>query len=333
MRIRFEGLSLLAAACLLGTIPARAVPITYIVQTTASGTLNGVPFTSAGLTVALSGDTSGIVSLNPATQNFSLANPGAATLVISGLGAAAFTDTMAAVSTLNTPFDGLYAAGILDTTQDTMVALAEVQGYNLAASLSFSGMGGLGNGGGTQNTFPTTGGALIFARQQPPITVAASFSAILTTSLTNQGGPIVAPVVLTETTPLGQVNGTISGNNAQDYYSFYWNGGAFAASASITNALAGTSFQFSAGAAGSCNSIGSQTLNAGDGYSGTIGAGNLAPGQYCIGLTENGTTDPNYAITFNTPLTAPEPGTFLLFSAGVAVMVAVGGIRTRKSRN
>src|SRR5579875_2119533 len=103
MRIRFGGLNLLAAACLLGVFPARAVPITYIVQTTASGTLNGVAFTNAGLTVTLSGDTSGIVSLNPATQDFSLGNPGAATLVISGLGAAAFTDQMAAVSTLNTP--------------------------------------------------------------------------------------------------------------------------------------------------------------------------------------------------------------------------------------
>src|SRR5579885_2317637 len=113
MRIRFGGLNLLAAACLLGVFPARAVPITYIVQTTASGTLNGVAFTNAGLTVTLSGDTSGIVSLNPATQDFSLGNPGAATLVISGLGAAAFTDTMAAVSTLHTPFAGLSAAGTL----------------------------------------------------------------------------------------------------------------------------------------------------------------------------------------------------------------------------
>src|SRR5579875_3524536 len=315
MRIRFGGLNLLAAACLLGVFPARAVPITYIVQTTASGTLNGVAFTNAGLTVTLSGDTSGIVSLNPATQDFSLGNPGAATLVISGLGAAAYT------------------AGIVDTTQSTLVAFAEAQGYDLASPLSFSGMGGLGNGGGTQNTFPTTGGDLIFTRQQPPVLVGASFSAILTTTLTDQGGPISAPVVLTETTPLGQVNGTISGTNAQDYYSFYWGGGAFAASASITNAVAGTSFQFSAGAGGSCNSIGSQTLNAGDGYSGTIGAGNLAAGQYCIGLTENGTTDPNYAITFDTPLSTPEPGTFLLFSAGAAALAAARGLRLRKFRS
>ena len=85
-------LGLLAFACSLGVFQAEADPITYIVTTTASGTLGGTSFMNAGFTATLTGDTSGIVP-GPAGY-LSLVNPGAATVIISGVGAAAFTDSM-----------------------------------------------------------------------------------------------------------------------------------------------------------------------------------------------------------------------------------------------
>lgn len=334
MKRLVTAVALLAAACSLTSFPVAAGPITYVVQTTASGSLDGVSFTNAPITVTLVGDTSGIVSLNPATQNFSLANPGTATLVISGVGGAVLTDPMYAVSTLNTPFDGGYGVGIIDPSVAMLVDGIDpsLQGYNLATPLNYSGGGGVGNGGGAQNTFPTSEGNLIFTRQQPPISVPTSVDAILTNSLTEEGGMTSAPVYLLSGGPIGEVSGTISGSGAEDYYSFYWNGGMFAATASVTNAVAGTSFVFSGGTVGSCN-LTSQTLNAGDNFSGTISSDNLAPGLYCIGLTEDGVADPDYSITFDTPLTTPEPGTFVLFSCGVAAIAIARRVKGYISRS
>ena len=67
----------------------------------------------------------------------------------------------------------------------------------------------------------------------------------------------------------------------------------------------------------------SETLNSGDGFSGTISSGNLAPGQYCIGLDANSPDDPNFSLIFNTPVGGvPEPSTFFLFSAGIGLIGA-----------
>jgi hypothetical protein len=281
----YRQLGFLVVAGSLGWFHADAGAITYILTTTASGTLGGTPFTNAGLTVTLAGDTAGIVTLNPAVDFFSLANPGSATVIVSGVGAATLEGLTVAVSTLNTPFNGVYAMGIeVPSVAGLVYAIGpQLQGYNLADPLSFSGGGGLGNGGGTVNIFPTTAGNLIFVRQQPPISVGATATAILTNSLSGyQGGSTSAPVYLIGNSPVGAVSGTISGVGSEDYYLFNWGGGVFAATASVTGASAGASYLFSAGAAGSCNSVGSQILNSGDSFSGII-SGNLAPGHYCIG--------------------------------------------------
>ena len=237
---------------------------------------------------------------------------------------------MVAVSTYDGNLNGMDAAFIVDNAPGNGTGLVGTAGsvfygYNLASSLGpIVSLGGVWNGGGAGNAFPTSDGILEFASVQPPALVSSTFTAVTTQNLTGyQGGTTSAPVFLAGGSPIGEVSGTISGQGAQDYYSFYWGGGAFAATASVTGASSGASYLFSAGVAGTCSSVGNDTLNNGDGFSGTISAGNLAAGQYCIGLDANNPNDPNFALTFDTPVSgAPEPGAFLLLSSGVVVIVA-----------
>lgn len=147
---------------------------------------------------------------------------------------------------------------------------------------------------------------------------------------TVQGGAPFAPVALTLPV-VGQVFGSIGGAGSQDYYLFNWAGGTFSATASITGPPnASASYLFSAGVVGTCGSGASATLDNSDSFTNTISIANLAQGQYCIGLDANNTNDPSFTLTFNTPVTGvPEPSTFGLFFAGLAV---VGGCR-RPKRN
>jgi len=136
-----------------------------------------------------------------------------------------------------------------------------------------------------------------------------------------QGGPSSDPVVLLGGAPVGGITGTIGGSGSEEYYSFYWPGGALSATASVTGTPnAGASYLFSDGVAGSCSSLASATLNAGDSFSSTISSPTLAPGEYCIGMDANSSGDPGFALTFITPVEGgvPEPGTFALLFAGLA---------------
>jgi hypothetical protein len=136
------------------------------------------------------------------------------------------------------------------------------------------------------------------------------------------GGPSSTPVVLLSSAPVSGITGSIGGVGSMDYYSFYWPGGAFSASASITGAPnSGASYVFSDGVAGSCNSLASTTLNNSDGFSGTVATQNLAPGQYCIGLNANDPNDPLFSIAFNTAVEGvPEPATFALLLSGLMLI-------------
>jgi hypothetical protein len=148
------------------------------------------------------------------------------------------------------------------------------------------------------------------------------------TLLNFQGGLSSAPVGLPAGQLVSGITGSIGGSGSQDYYSFDWAGGLFSATASITGAPGGASYLFSAGAAGSCGSGTSATLNSGDSFASTIET-NLASGQYCIGISTDGLDDPNFALTFNTPVTdqAPEPSGFVLLSIGLGM---AGVLRLRK---
>jgi len=129
-----------------------------------------------------------------------------------------------------------------------------------------------------------------------------------------QGGQPAAPVFLFSGSPVASVSGTISGEGSGDYYLFYWPGGAFSATASVTGAASGASYLFSEGVVGTCNSS-SVTLNDDDSFSGTISAGNLAAGQYCIGLLANSPNDPTFTLTFNTPVQGAIPCTLTVIPA------------------
>jgi len=166
----------------------------------------------------------------------------------------------------------------------------------------------------------------LFSSQMPEIPVVIGDGQwSLTSTLSDfQGGTTTAPVFFVGGAPVGEVTGTISGQGAEDYYLFNWGGGAFSASASITGASAGASYLFSGGLPGSCNSLG-QALNSGDSFTATISDPSLAPGQYCIGVDANSASDPNFTLTFNTPVGAiatPEPSGFapLLVALGIVVV-------------
>lgn len=137
-----------------------------------------------------------------------------------------------------------------------------------------------------------------------------------------QGGTTAAPVFLLSGSPVAGVSGSIGGQGAQEYYGFYWAGGAFSATASITGASGTASYLFSEGlASGFCGGGASSTLNSVDSFTSTIGSADLAPGQYCIGIDANSPNDPNFSITFNTPVSAvPEPSGLILLSAGLGMI-------------
>jgi hypothetical protein len=137
-----------------------------------------------------------------------------------------------------------------------------------------------------------------------------------------QGGSTSAPVFLLGGSPVAGVTGSIGGPDAEEYYGFYWGGGAFSASADVTGAAAGASYLFTEGnASSSCSGGASETLNSADSFANTIAIANLAPGQYCIGLDANSLLDPTFALTFNTPVTGtPEP------SSLVPLLIALGMI-------
>src|SRR5262245_13685033 len=72
--------------------PSLALPITYTLTTTATGTLGGTPFTNAFVTMTLLGDTDNILQPYPDVLPDFLINPGTATITIASLGTATFND-------------------------------------------------------------------------------------------------------------------------------------------------------------------------------------------------------------------------------------------------
>jgi hypothetical protein len=143
-----------------------------------------------------------------------------------------------------------------------------------------------------------------------------------------QGGSSSAPVFLLGGSPIAGVSGSIGGQGAEEYYGFYWAGGAFSATASI--ATSDGSYLFTEGNAGSfCSGGASETLNSGDSFTNTIAIANLAPGQYCIGIENNGIPDPGFAMTFNTPVSGvvPEPSSLIPLSLALGI---IGFIRRAK---
>lgn len=165
----------LLAGALLGSITqVQAVPITYSLTTTATGTLGGSPFTNALVTVTLTGDTANVVP-GPIPFNNDLFNTGNATVSIAGLGTVTFTDPIVILSTFNdlTLF-GVPAVVILDGPGSAGGGTGildqfglSFSGYALGPLGPVSGTGGVASGSSTTPIFPTTAGPMTWAIGQP----------------------------------------------------------------------------------------------------------------------------------------------------------------------
>jgi hypothetical protein len=139
-----------------------------------------------------------------------------------------------------------------------------------------------------------------------------------------QGGTSSAPVFLIGGVPIQAVSGTIGGDGSQAYYSFLWAGGSLNIGASVTGASGAASYLLSGGGSNSCTNLGSQSLDSSDNFSGALSLPNLAPGQYCVGLNASDLADPDFKLTFDTPISStPEPASVGLVLAGLAAILGI----------
>lgn len=82
--------AMVSIAVLSWVAPAEAIPITYTESATVSGSLGGVAFSDALMTITLTGDTANVMPYSPLPSI--LLNVGTATVTIAGLGAATFNN-------------------------------------------------------------------------------------------------------------------------------------------------------------------------------------------------------------------------------------------------
>jgi hypothetical protein len=145
-------------------------------------------------------------------------------------------------------------------------------------------------------------------------------STTIEAATTVPGGPSSAPVILA--TSVGEITGTIGGSGSEDYYSFFWTGGQFSATATIIGANPGASYAFSFNPVFAGCANGPIPLNSGDNFSYTyVSSPLLSAGQYCIGIDANSASDPTFILNFSTPVGGvPEPSSFVLLSISLAVI-------------
>jgi hypothetical protein len=170
------------------SLAASAGPITYTLTSTGTGTLGGVAFTDAVVTVTLVGDTSTVISVGPL-----LANPGTATVNVAGLGTATFTDFIGIVSTFNdlSQFGGQSAVFFFDVSNPSDLTSGtgilgqtgpEFFGYDLRTPFgSDTGLGGPWSGSHNTPHFPTTVGDMTWAVGQALELRTSTFTAVVAT--------------------------------------------------------------------------------------------------------------------------------------------------------
>ena len=162
------------------SLAASAGPITYTLTSTGTGTLGGVPFTDAVVTVTLVADTSTVIIGIVVPPNPWLFNPGTATVSVAGLGTATFTDSIGIFSTFNDPTPTLFGVPVVaildlsnpsDPSSGTGIlgqAGPELLGYGLQTPFGpDTGLGGPWSGSHVTPHFPTTVGDMTWAIGQP----------------------------------------------------------------------------------------------------------------------------------------------------------------------
>lgn len=136
-----------------------------------------------------------------------------------------------------------------------------------------------------------------------------------------EGGTPQNPVPLPVVGHIGQLDGTIGGIGSTDFYLLYWQGGAFQASIDVTGASPGATYEFQLlDRFGSV--IETMTLDQSNGFAATLNA-TLLQGLFEIGLVSTSVFDPQFTITFDTPVRGvPEPSILALLLIALAPMAA-----------
>ena len=169
--------------------PAKAVPITYTLESIASGDLGGSTFTDALVTVTLTGDTSDVFEPFPVEFPGVFALVGTPTLTIEGLGTATFDDPNGyvalggpAIPDADLPLPWFIMAQFDDSTGDSFTHILGIFDASLAGYDLQSGFGPLTSGGFgvvSVSVFSTTAGLLDFSGEGgDPVTFTARVAAV-----------------------------------------------------------------------------------------------------------------------------------------------------------
>ena len=171
-------LALGVAGAISVTAPSLAVPITYIEQATATGSLNGVPFTNANVLLRMNNDTTHVIGGPTLFENL-----GTATVSVNGGASVTFTNSMevfsdTSLSPATVGFSDLTQS--LDVLDDGSVFFL---GYDLRTAIGpITGNPALSSLG---QPFPTTGGDFIL------------------TSIANDASTFTATTVAVPAPPIG----------------------------------------------------------------------------------------------------------------------------------
>jgi hypothetical protein len=154
----------------------QADPITYVETGTMSGSINGMLFSDAAVTITTVADTANITFTNNPGGVPTFENAGVTTIQIAGVGTATFTgDTIGAFSEdLSVFTPGLEGVGITDLTAQVSLLGNLANGppfYDLSTSFSATASGFTGGGG-----FMTTLGELAIASVSGDATFTATLS-------------------------------------------------------------------------------------------------------------------------------------------------------------
>ncbi len=192
------------------------------------------------------------------------------------------------------------------------------------ANLTNASVGGSGSVRFVQDPYNTTISSYSF--QIASVTINNSSSATPAQNpiaVYEAGGDVGHPDVLSSQGAIGSVAGSIGAAGSEAFYEFSWPGSdLFFANAAVPDADADSSFAFDIYTL-SGTLINSVSLDASDGFTGALRE-SLAAGEYKIGLVSNAASDPDYTITFNSPVSgvsdaaAPEPSTWAMLLAGFA---------------
>jgi hypothetical protein len=147
MRVGLFAIALLCAGT--GSVKAYADTLNYTLTVDVSGSLNGVSFSNAVVTVTGSANTQDVY-IGPTNNISNVIAP--MRLNIAGVGTYAFTDVMQFFTSLNGV--GIGDDGINSTGQHLLIRDSSVLSYNVNMTGSLAGLTGFTSG----EMFPTTGG-------------------------------------------------------------------------------------------------------------------------------------------------------------------------------